>query len=139
LAYKLRIPETGKLSRSILPAKFNRLHYDVISLVKTENLQFFFLVSTPSWNNFLGKYNRQKIKYFISRRKDENIAGQKMQVPYRNIFRKFNIPPFSSAYLHSGTSFVTYLTPSNLQRFDPEQKNLVFIKQAHKDDKCSVI
>jgi len=90
--------------------------------MKTENLQFIFLVSTQSWNNFLGKYNRQKIMYFISRRKDENIAGHKMQVPYRKIFRKFNIPPFSSAYFHSGASFVTYLTPSSLQGFDSEQK-----------------
>lgn len=94
----------------------------VISLMKTENSQFIFLVSTPLWNNFLGKYNRQKIKYFISQRKDENIAGHKSQVPYRKVFRKYNIPPFYSAYLHSGTSFVTYLTPSSLHGFDSEQK-----------------
>lgn len=68
--------------------------------------------------------------YFISRRKDENIAGHKMQVPYRKIFRKFNILPFSSAYLHSGASFVTYLNPSSLQGFDSEQKNK-FLQKRH--------
>ena len=69
------------------------------------------------WGN-----STDKIKYFISRKKNESIAGEKTQVPYRKIFRKFNIPPFSSAYLHSGVSFVTYLTSSSLQGFDSEQK-----------------
>lgn len=54
--------------------------------------------------------------------KEEKIAGDISQVPYRKIFRKFTIPPFSSACLHSVELFVTYLTPSSLQGIDSEQK-----------------
>jgi len=41
----------------------------VISLMKTENLQFIFLVSTQSWNNSLGKYNRQKLSILFQEEK----------------------------------------------------------------------
>jgi hypothetical protein len=41
----------------------------VISLTKPENLQFIFLVSTPPWNNFLGKCNRQKLSILFQEEK----------------------------------------------------------------------
>jgi hypothetical protein len=50
------------------------------------------------------------------------MTGAKRQVPYRNIFRKFNIPLFSTEYLRSVIPFVTYLTRSTLQEFDSVQK-----------------